>query len=76
MDGYNDYCMVPSPSGDPVAGICHAKGTNADMPAQWLIHITVADLDKSISECKSLGGSVISGPKDMRSSGRYRKTLS
>ena len=56
--------LVPE-SGDPAAGICHAKGNNAGMPSQWLIYITVADIVKSVKACRENGGKVIVGPKSM-----------
>jgi hypothetical protein len=64
MGEYNDYSMLAE-SGDCVAGVCHAQGVNAGMPAQWLIYIKVADLDQSIAECTALGGKVIHGPRSM-----------
>jgi predicted enzyme related to lactoylglutathione lyase len=51
MGGYNDFCMHPSPGADPVAGICHARGKNATIPPQWIIYITVDDLDESVRRC-------------------------
>lgn len=71
MGGYNDFCMEKPQTGEAVAGICHARGPNADLPAAWLIYITVADLDESISSCVRLGGEVIAGPKTMGRQGRY-----
>jgi predicted enzyme related to lactoylglutathione lyase len=63
MGGYADYSMQEPTSGKEVAGVCHARGGNAELPAQWLVYITVADLDASIARCTALGGSVIAGPK-------------
>ena len=71
MGGYSDYAMVPSDTDQPVAGICHRRGPNEDLPAQWLIYITVPDLDASVEKCEALGGSVISGPKSMGGGSRY-----
>lgn len=71
MGGYQDFCMNPQGSESPAAGICHARGNNADLPAQWLIYITVSDLDRSMARCKKGGGRVISGPRDMGSYGRF-----
>ena len=68
MGGYTDFCMGPADA--PVAGVCHARGSNANIPPQWLIYITVDDLDHSISECTRLGGRVIDGPRPM-SGGRF-----
>ena len=56
MDGYQDYCMTPPGADAPVAGICHARGSNASLPPQWLIYIVVPDVAKSLQECIELGG--------------------
>lgn len=64
MGGYDDYCMNAA-DGNTVAGICHARGTNADLPPQWMIYITVANLDASLEQCRKLGGKVVAGPKNM-----------
>ena len=71
MDGYSDFSMNAPQSGTCVAGICHARGSNARLPAQWLVYINVADLDESIVRCAELGGEVLVGPKEMGSQGRY-----
>ena len=64
MGDYEDYSMLAE-GGECVGGVCHARGVNAGMPAQWLIYIKVADLDRSIAECTALGGKVIHGPRTM-----------
>ena len=71
MGGYSDFSMNVPGSGRTVAGICHARGPNADLPAQWLIYIIVQDLDFSVERCVELGGRVIAGPKGMGTQGRY-----
>ena len=58
MGDYQDYCMQLPGSGDTVAGICHARGVNANMPPQWLVYITVENLQQSIDRCLSMGGKV------------------
>jgi predicted enzyme related to lactoylglutathione lyase len=65
MGDYEDYYMTSPQTGDPIAGVCHARGGNADLPPQWLLYVIIADLDQSISKCKELGGEVIAGPKSM-----------
>ena|SRR3982751_6501174 len=68
MGAYSDFVMR---AGDEdVAGICHARGANADLPPVWLIYITVADLDHSMAECVRLGGSLVAAPRGY-GSGRY-----
>ena len=47
--GYSDFVMNDA-DGEPAAGICHARGGNAHLPPQWLVYITVDDLDQSIAE--------------------------
>jgi len=68
---YNDYNMKAPESDLTVTGVCHSKGVNADLPAQWLLYFTVDNLDKSIEECKTNGGKVIVESKDMGSYGKY-----
>jgi len=71
MGGYADFSMAPPAGGNPVAGVCHARGDNAGLPAQWLLYMVVERLDDSVSKCVELGGRVIVGPKTMGSYGRY-----
>jgi predicted enzyme related to lactoylglutathione lyase len=59
MGGYSDFNMLPADSDVPVAGICHARGTNASIPAQWMMYIIVADLSASMKRCTELGGEII-----------------
>jgi predicted enzyme related to lactoylglutathione lyase len=68
MGAYSDFVM--NADGSPVAGICHARGDNADLPPVWLISITVEDLDHSLAECRRLGGSLVSAPRSY-AGGRY-----
>ena len=69
MGGYEDFVMIPAGASDGVAGVCHARGPNADMPAQWLIYVRVADLEASAKRCRSLGGEVLVGPRSLGASG-------
>ena len=69
MGDYSDYVMSP-PEGAGVAGVCHARGTNAGLPPQWLIYITVESVDESVRQCEQRGGKVIAGPKKM-GDGKY-----
>jgi predicted enzyme related to lactoylglutathione lyase len=71
MGGYEDFTMLTPEGGDPVCGVCHARGTNAGLPAQWLVYITVADVEASARRCEEQGGEVIVAPKEMGSHGRY-----
>ncbi|MEM7048603.1 MAG: VOC family protein [Acidobacteriota bacterium] len=69
MGEYCDFNM--NASGEPVAGVCHARGGNTGLPAAWLIYINVADLDASLAACRARGGEIVAGPKDMGEHGRY-----
>jgi predicted enzyme related to lactoylglutathione lyase len=71
MGEYNDFVMNTSETKTPVAGICHARGVNANLPAQWLIYINVENLEKSISNCLELGGRLIAETKNMADYGKY-----
>lgn len=59
MEGYEDYVMKAAGTGAGVAGICHARGDNQHQPPQWLIYITVADLDASLEQATALGGAIV-----------------
>jgi len=65
MGKYSDFNMKMPESGEAAAGICRARGDNAGKPSQWLIYITVANVDKSAEACRDNGGTVIVGPKAM-----------
>jgi uncharacterized protein len=69
MGAYSDYVMNDA-DGEAVAGVCHARDGNANLPAQWLIYVTVDDLDHSMAECERLGGSVLTPPRSY-GGGRY-----
>lgn len=67
MGDYDDFTMKTPNSGTAVAGVCHARGSNADLPPQWLIYITVADVDASAATCTDQGGKLIVPPRSMGS---------
>ena len=70
MGGYQDFNMTASESGSTIAGICHARGSNAELPSQWLIYISVEDLDQSVKKCTEMGGKILGKVRDMGSYGR------
>ena len=65
MGDYSDFNMNSPADGKTVAGICHARGENAKLPPQWLIYITVDDLEYSIGRCEALGGKLVVPPRKM-----------
>ncbi|MEW6654706.1 MAG: VOC family protein [Bacteroidota bacterium] len=71
MGEYSDYIMLTQDSKIHTGGICHALGTNANIPPQWLIYINVANIDHSIASCIKLGGKILAEPKSYAGMGRY-----
>jgi predicted enzyme related to lactoylglutathione lyase len=65
MGEYSDFCMVAPATGETVAGICHARGSNASLPAQWLIYVVVENVERSAAKCRRLGGKVLVKPRPM-----------
>ena len=55
---YADYNMIGD-DGNPVAGICHARGVNLGLPAAWLIYLPVGDLAESLEQVQKEGGKII-----------------
>ena len=71
MGDYSDYTMNTADTGTATAGVCHARGTNAGLPQQWLLYVVVADLDRSVAAVNERGGKVIREVRGMGSHGRY-----
>lgn len=65
MGDYEDFAMVIEGKDGAVAGICHARGMNADVPPQWLNYVTVPSLEASLSACLARGGSIVRPATDM-----------
>ena len=65
MGGYSDFCMNQPTDGKTVAGVCHARGENANLPPQWLIYINVANLKRSLAACCRRGGHVVCPIREM-----------
>jgi predicted enzyme related to lactoylglutathione lyase len=55
MGGYEDF-VLQSSSGQPVAGLCNARGANVGLPPVWLPYFTVIDVDASARSAEVLGG--------------------
>ncbi|RYD58034.1 MAG: VOC family protein [Sphingobacteriales bacterium] len=71
MGGYDDYVMKETESGEGISGVCHARGANSNIPPQWLLYVTVPDLDKSLEDCLKLGGKMIGDKRKMGPNGTY-----
>ncbi|MFT6871403.1 MAG: putative enzyme related to lactoylglutathione lyase [Roseivirga sp.] len=68
MGDYNDYNMTAN--GEPKAGVCHKKGSNKDIPSQWMIYINAGNLDQSVAAVTENGGKLLSEIKSMGAYGR------
>ena len=71
MGDYEDYSMNSPDNGDPMAGICNARGGNAHLPPVWMIYVNVADIDASTKKVVDLGGKLIGEIRTMSGHGRY-----
>ncbi|WP_164084701.1 VOC family protein [Alteromonas flava] len=54
MGDYEDYMMKAA--GESIAGICHKRGSNAQMPSHWIPYFVIADLAVALQNVKELGG--------------------
>lgn len=70
MGDYSDYSMTMPATGEAVSGICHSRGTNAELPPGWLIYIVVADVEASAAACLEHGGEVLVEPRGL-AGGRF-----
>ncbi len=59
MGDYQDFSMVAPESKQPVSGICHARGGNADLPPMWLPYFLVADIEQSVAQVLAQGGQML-----------------
>lgn len=71
MGDYSDYMMNAPETKEGISGVCHARGINAYVPPQWLVYVTVENLDASLEKCKSLGGKLIGEKRKMGDQGHY-----
>lgn len=70
MGDYADYAMT-APDGEQVAGVCHRRGPNANLPAAWLVYIVVPDIEAAMAACRAKGGKVLDGPRSMGGASRF-----
>jgi predicted enzyme related to lactoylglutathione lyase len=65
MGEYDDFNMNLPSNGETIAGICHARGSNSVLPAQWLMYVRVKNSQTSANMVVELGGEIIQGPRTM-----------
>ncbi|MEM9031460.1 MAG: VOC family protein [Pseudomonadota bacterium] len=58
MGEYVDFDMT-APSGDRVAGLCHARKENAGLPPVWLMYVSVPSLKGALAKVEALGGKIV-----------------
>lgn len=63
MGEYDDYVMKRGGTDQTVAGICHARGVNKDLPPVWMIYIVVENVEAAVAKCQELGGKVLIPPR-------------
>ena len=63
IGSYSDFNINQPGTHATVAGICHERGSNANLPSQWLIYVRVANIKESIAKCEKLGGKLLNGPQ-------------
>lgn len=71
MGGYQDYSMQTPGTGKDVAGVCHARGPNADMPAQWMLYFKVVDIEAAVNAVTANGGKLITDMKGFGGESKY-----
>jgi predicted enzyme related to lactoylglutathione lyase len=57
MGEYQDFSLLTD--GRPIAGVCHARGPNAELPPVWLVYFTVDDLHAALAEVEQRGGRIV-----------------
>ncbi|CAN5514634.1 hypothetical protein BH23BAC1_BH23BAC1_28560 [soil metagenome] len=65
MKEYSDYNMLNPSDGEVVAGICHKKGGNINLPSQWLNYVAVEDIEASLEKCTAMGGNIVEAPRQV-----------
>ncbi|MFT2090682.1 VOC family protein [Paraglaciecola sp. 2405UD69-4] len=71
MGDYEDYAMSTPATEEGVAGVCHAKGPNSSLPAQWLMYVKVENLQESLEQVLALGGKVLTDVKKLSDTSYY-----
>ena len=69
LEGAGDYRIITAPDGQGVGGLMTLPDS-MPMKSGWFCYIGVHDVDGTAEKIKSLGGSVLMGPQDMRGVGR------
>jgi len=71
MGNYDDFNMNSPIDGETLAGICHSKSMNQDLPPVWMVYFCVEDLNEKNEFIKKSNGKILKGPVEIGSMGRY-----
>jgi predicted enzyme related to lactoylglutathione lyase len=69
MGDYDDFNMCMD--GSPVAGVCHARGSNQGLPSVWMAYWVVADLAAALAHVETKGGKIVRPAKSMGAMGSF-----
>lgn len=70
MGDYDDYVMT-APDGAWVAGICHRRGPNADLPGGWIPCFRVANVEQAIATAVAHGGTQVGATREVSPGSQY-----
>lgn len=60
-----DFNVYPPNSDEVITGICYKRGTNVNIPSQWLNYIAVESVEDIAKKCTDAGGIIVDGPRLM-----------
>ena len=72
MGDYEDYCMNDPKTGETLAGVCNAKGSNAKIPPVWMMYIGVDNLEDSLKAVTEQGGNILGDKRGDGKGGYYQ----
>ena len=65
MGEYSDYVLKSPQDDNSPFGVCHARGSNANIPPQWMVYFNVESLATSMAECEKKGGKILCPVREM-----------
>jgi hypothetical protein len=57
--------MIDPKTNQVIAGICHKRDDNANIPSMWLNYMEVNSVKKTLEICLKNNGKVLDGPRKM-----------
>ena len=65
MGSYSDFNINLPGTQDTIAGVCHNRGSNANLPRQLVNWVGGESVQVSASRCEKLGGKMLDGQRRM-----------